>query len=466
LEKLYLLKNSVMKKIVLIIMIFSFCESIHGQCWTSTSASIYTTFAIKSDGTLWGCGGNFNGQLGDGTTIDRNSFIQIGNDSDWKIVLAGESHTLAIKLDGTLWAWGYNNYGELGDGTNVDKLNPIQVGTDNDWKDISATYWSNLALKNDGSLWAWGFNLDFGQLGDGTNINKFIPTQIGTDTDWSKISAGAAHSLAIKTNGTLWAWGRNAEGQFGNGNNVDSYIPIQIGQDANWKQAIAGQYHTLALKNNGTLFSSGNNDYGALGLVVNSGEEFILKQIGTENDWESISVGTNNSLAIKNNKTLWISGYNLYGMLGDGTTNQHDTFQQVGNNTNWEYATTGEYHTVGLLSDGTFLTWGHNFYGQLGNGLNLDSLTPIHVDCNRNQQNSSITRSYLIYPNPAHTTLKISFSEAKEIQKLVIMDMCGKVVLEQDGDIAQINVENISNGLYIIKIITNTEIFNEQFLKE
>ena len=190
-----------MKKNIFILLFFSFFQ-INAQCTQSVSASIYTTFIIKSDGTLWGCGGNYHGMVGDGTTIDRNSFTQIGNDNQWKIISAGGSHSLAIKLDGTLWAWGYNGFGELGDGTFVDKIVPIQIGTATDWKTISATYWSNLALKNDGTLWAWGFNVNYGQLGDGTLINRNVPTQIGTATDWKTISAGPTHSIAIKNNGS------------------------------------------------------------------------------------------------------------------------------------------------------------------------------------------------------------------------------------------------------------------------
>ena len=135
-----------MKKIIFLLL-FSTLLQTNAQCVRSVSASIYTSFVIKSDGTLWGCGGNFHGMVGDGTTTDRNAFTQIGSDNNWKTISAGESHSLALKLDGTLWAWGYNFFGELGDGTNTDKIVPTQIGTANDWKAISATYWSNFSIK-------------------------------------------------------------------------------------------------------------------------------------------------------------------------------------------------------------------------------------------------------------------------------------------------------------------------------
>ena len=130
----------------------------------------------------------------------------------WKVVTAGDYHTLAIKPDGTLWAWGGNGNGQLGDGTNISKCSPVQIGSASDWETIVAGDYHALAIKTDGSLWAWGDN-SYGQLGDDTQENKNSPVQIGTATDWKSVVAGSLHSLAIKTDGTLWAWGWNGTGQ-------------------------------------------------------------------------------------------------------------------------------------------------------------------------------------------------------------------------------------------------------------
>lgn len=121
-------------------------------------------------------------------------------------VSAGYSHTVIVKCDGTLWAWGYNGYGQLGDGTVVSKNSPVQIGTDSDWRIVSAGYSHTVALKEDGSLWAWGRN-DHGQLGDGTTVNKSSPLQVGTDSDWKSIASGYFHTVALKDDGSLWAWG-------------------------------------------------------------------------------------------------------------------------------------------------------------------------------------------------------------------------------------------------------------------
>src|ERR1043165_4757221 len=151
---------------------------------------------------------------------------------------ANASHILEIR-EGTLWAWGDNLYGQLGDGTTIDKHNPIQIGTDNKWINAYANYGHSCGLKSDGTLWAWGSNSD-GCLGDGTNIDKLIPCQIGTDNDWISIASGFHHTLGLKSNGTLWAWGLNDFGQLGDGTIVQRLNPVQIGTDSDWINIATG----------------------------------------------------------------------------------------------------------------------------------------------------------------------------------------------------------------------------------
>ncbi|HDH05346.1 MAG TPA: PKD domain-containing protein [Nitrospirae bacterium] len=186
------------------------------------------TLFIKPDRTLWVWGHNDYGQLGDGTTTDRLSAVQIGSDSDWTAISAGWKHTVALKEDGTLWAWGYNEYAQLGDGTTTDRHSPVQIGTDTDWAAISAGGAHNLALKADGSLWAWGLN-GKGQVGDATTTKRLSPVRIGGDIDWAVISAGYEHSAALKSDlSTVLTWGWNMYGQIGDGSTTDRYSPAEI----------------------------------------------------------------------------------------------------------------------------------------------------------------------------------------------------------------------------------------------
>lgn len=222
------------------------------------------TVALKTDGTLWAWGNNFSGQLGNGTTFDKNIPTQVGTASDWQTVVAGMHHTVALKKDGTLWAWGKNSLGELGDGTTTNSRSPKQIGTATDWKTIAAGSDHTIAIKTDGTLWIWGDNTS-GALGDGTTVTKNVPTQIGISTDWKTLNGGVNYTMAVKTDGSLWAWGNNSDGEFGNGTKINSLIPVQIGTESNWQIIDGGAIHTVALKSDESLWTWGKNSFGQLG---------------------------------------------------------------------------------------------------------------------------------------------------------------------------------------------------------
>jgi alpha-tubulin suppressor-like RCC1 family protein len=241
------------------------------QCWQNVTVGHSHSLAIKTNGTLCSWGDNFVGQLGDDTYIDKNSPVQIGANNNWQNLTAGSFHSLAIKTDGTLWAWGENSEGQVGDNTNVNKKSPVQIGIDNNWQNLAAGRSHSLAIKANGTLWAWGENSG-GQVGDSTNVNKKSPVQIGIDNNWQILAAGIKHSLAIKSDGTLWSWGDNQSGQLGDGTvglNNGKTSPIQIGIDNNWQDVAAGDIHSLALKTDGTLWSWGGNYSGQLGDGTN-----------------------------------------------------------------------------------------------------------------------------------------------------------------------------------------------------
>ena len=148
-------------------------------------------------------------------------------------IASGSQHNLAVKSDGTLWTWGLNSSGQLGDGTTEDRSTPVQIGSDSSWTAVAAggAYTStgavghSMALKSDRTLWAWGRNSS-GQLGDGTGLNRTTPIQIGSDS-WTAVAAGGDHSLSLKSDGTLWAWGDNRFGQLGDGTAWDR-TPVKI----------------------------------------------------------------------------------------------------------------------------------------------------------------------------------------------------------------------------------------------
>jgi alpha-tubulin suppressor-like RCC1 family protein len=213
-------------------------------------------YAQGTSGDPWAWGYNGNGELGDGTTNYSFLPLQIYDLTDIIDVSAGGTHSLALKSDGTVWAWGSNYYGQLGNGTNTDSYTPIQVNSLTDVIAISAGNYHSLALKSDGTVWAWGYNGD-GQLGNGTITgSSIVPIQVIGLTDVIAISAGNYHSLALKSDGTVWAWGTNGFGVLGNGGTTEyNLTPMQVSVLTDVIAIDAGPSHNLAIKSGGTVWS-------------------------------------------------------------------------------------------------------------------------------------------------------------------------------------------------------------------
>lgn len=230
--------------------------------WQTIVSSERHTVSLKNDGTLWVWGDNIYGKLGDGTTIKKASPIQIGT-AIWQKIAVNSTNTAAIKSDGTLWIWGDNNFGVLGDGTNVSKNIPTQIGTAT-WQSVALGSTHTLGIKKVGTLWGWGSNA-FGQLAMGTNYGPNVPTRIGNET-WQSVAASNYHTIAIKSDGTLWSCGNNFSGQLGDGTTTNKNGLTQIGTATNWRSISTGEGgHSLAIKTDGTLWTWGENQAGQLG---------------------------------------------------------------------------------------------------------------------------------------------------------------------------------------------------------
>lgn len=372
-----------MKKTFYLIIIFvSIAIQVNAQCWTKIAAGSVHTLAVKNDGTLWAWGTNAFGQLGDGTTTNRTTPVQVGTDNNWSSVYASSgAYSLALKTNGKLWAWGANAFGQLGNGTNTDANVPVQVGAGNDWLSISPGNEHVLALKTNHTLWAWGIN-NMAQLGDGSNVNSNTPEQIGTENDWSMVVAGFETSMALKNNGSIWAWGNNMNGIFGNGTtNTASSVPIQVSATNDWSRlSISG--HAMAKKIDGSLWAWGYNVEGQLGDGTTT-DRFSPVQIGTDTDWDTVITGGNFTLGLKNDGTLWHWGNNTFGQYGNGTWFPTSTVPlQNPFYTDWEAISVTDVTAFGIRTGSTLWGWGAGNFGNIGNGTIISSATPAPISCN------------------------------------------------------------------------------------
>ena len=460
-------------KNIIIITFFVLTTQLQAQCWQVVSAGNNHSVAVQTDGTLWAWGDNDGGQLGDGTTDDKYTITQIGTETDWESVAAGSLTSYGIKSDGTLWAWGFGGLGSLGNGLFGDdnySYVPIMVGTNDNWSKVDAFFGHVVALRIDGSLWAWGFNL-YGQVGDDTFQDKNVPVQIGTDNDWQFIDCGFDQSFGIKTDGTLWAWGQNDVGQLGDGTNIDRNIPTQIGSSNNWQNVSTGAYTTLSIKTDGSLWSWGSNDSWQLGTGQTMPGMNIPLRVGTANDWMTVSAGAFHSTALKTDGTLWVWGEGFYG-FGDGTNIPKDFPTQIGIATDWDIISAGGVHTALIKIDNSLWNWGWNSSGQLANGTNMGNSSnntqnfPIQVGCMPLNIEESVFDIFKIYPNPVSGILHINNIGLSAVQKIVITDATGKLVMKREGNVSEIDMQDYQSGMYILSITSGNRTSQFKVMKK
>jgi alpha-tubulin suppressor-like RCC1 family protein len=332
---------------------------------------------------LWGC--NSTAKLGDNTSINRSSPVQtISGGTDWKSVSIGGCHSAGIKTDGTLWLWGQGACGILGNSSTIDRSSPVQtISGGNNWKNVSLGTIHSAAIKSDGTLWIWGSG-GVGALGTNDTISRSSPVQtISGGTNWKGVSLGANTSAAIKTDGTLWLWGSGGNGQLGTGNRTSVSSPVQtISGGNNWKSISlsTGTPHAVAIKTDGTLWSWGRNADGQVGVSGTTEQLFPTQTIAGGNNWKFASAGCYSSAAIKTDGTLWLWGTGDNGRLGNNSLSDvSSAVQTVAGGNNWRSVSTFVRHTAAIKTDGTLWIWGSGGGGVLGTNDTINRSSPVQT---------------------------------------------------------------------------------------
>lgn len=329
------------------------------------------TLAIQSDNSLWGWGSNIIGSLG---IDDKKNQLKPIKIMDNVLQLSVNSQTAVIKSDNSLWVWGdtyektpIGNTGEYYASINYNST-PTKIM--DDVVQISTGSNHTMAIKSDGSLWTWGSNED-GQLGDGTiAVYNLIPVKVMDNV--VQAVGGFGHTLALKADGSLWAWGSNGRGQLGDGTTVMKKTPVKIMD--NVTNIAAGSSNSAAIKTDGSLWAWGWGNGGVL-----PGDSTVYYDTPTKimDDVKSVSIGLYFAAAVKNDGSLWTWGHNSYGELGDGSVNSRETSTKIMDNV--AEISTGGCNAAAIKTDGSLWTWGLNTDGQLGDGTTANRHSPVMI---------------------------------------------------------------------------------------
>ncbi|MGV3459932.1 MAG: T9SS type A sorting domain-containing protein [Flavobacterium sp.] len=438
------------------------------QCLVEILPGADHTLAISDEGKLFSCGTNTWGILGSGSSdmdLLVPNFTIFNADTNWKQLTTGDVHVAALKNDGTLWCWGTNFNYNIGVPTpwNVN-ANVKQVGVDNDWKYLSSNSYFTLAVKNNGTLWGWGYNL-YGNLGLGTTaVAKHYITHVPGNQVWDKVWTGSSFAIGKTVTGEFYSWGKNLEGELADGTFINKAAPTLI-PAYGFEKISLGDDYGLAIKSDGTMWAWGLNASGQLGdgTYVNKA---IPVQIGAGYTWTAVSAGMA-SFAIRSDGTIWTWGSNNNGQLGLGlpVSEKRNVPTQIGSDTNWQSVKTMWFKTFAIKTSGEVWAWGSNTYGGLGLGSQSNlQYSPVQVMCNSLSANEiSADKTIVLYPNPVADLLTIKSAET--IEKAVIYDVQGRVVLSVSGDMKFIDTTTLTPSVYILELYCMDKIVQKKFVK-
>lgn len=309
-----------------------------GPAWVTVDAGPFHSCGIDIDGQAWCWGLNDGYLLGDGTTTDRPAPVLVqGGATDYVSIDAGLLQTCAIRSDATLWCWGWFGVGNY-------HRQPTQIGEPG-WSSVWAGTYHSCGTRTDGTLWCWGEDY-YGQVGDGSDANWVEePTQV-SGTGWATVTGGTNHTCALRVDGTAWCWGLSDDGIFDSGEFGSSSTPVQV--PGSWTAIESGLRHVCGLRGDHTAWCWGNNEDGQLGLGFVSRESVKVPTQVPGDDWRSISPGHGFTCGLRLDHTAWCWGNNNLGVLGDGTSISTASPTPVAGGETWREISSGRYHAVGV----------------------------------------------------------------------------------------------------------------------
>lgn len=459
-----------MKKIQLIIVIIIFINSIttySQKCITGGRHSI----AICENGNVISWGYNGYGQLGDGSSTQKQTVSNVVGVSNVTHISAGLFHSIFITSEGTAYGCGRNVRGQLGDSTLTDKYIPTRLRFLPKVVKSAGGGEHSLFIAEDSTVYGTGLN-NSGQLGDGTNFNRMVPVKIPNLSGIVQVACGAEFSLFLKSDGTVWATGHNSYGQLGDGTNKSKLTPVQIPNLQNIVHISAGEWHSLFVKSDGTVWSCGRNNFGQLGIgqpLQNTNS--IPTQIADLSNILIAEAGGIHSLFVANDGRTFAcglnSGDNNNGQLGDGTTVDKSipveiAFPKI--NEKIIYAEAAREHTLLVTNSGNIWGFGRNNYGQIGVGsyttTNLNVPTRSTNVCNvgiiTSVSTSAIEDCTTVYPNPVSNEFFIEIQNNNPTE-ITIFTIFGEQIYstEIEGANTKIDVRTFNKGVYFLSIRQN-----------